>query len=103
LNASILCIRRREGARAEGLSCAGANWSRRENEPQTRASGTPKQSENSNRVHRDGLPELGCARKVPISLYFQAFSRWSVIAFNGFRVKMASGMFPRTEARPWWN
>jgi len=32
-----------------------------------------------------------------------ADERWSVIAFNGFRVKTAPGIFPRTEARPWWN
>jgi hypothetical protein len=31
-----------------------------------------------------------------------ADERWSVVAFNGFRVKPGGGFFFSTEARPWW-
>ena len=31
-----------------------------------------------------------------------ADERWSVIAFNGFRVKIGGGLFPLTIAKPWW-
>jgi hypothetical protein len=31
-----------------------------------------------------------------------ADERWSVIAFNGFRVKLGGGLFPLTVAKPWW-
>jgi hypothetical protein len=41
-------------------------------------------------IHAEGFPE---------SL---ADERWSVVAFNGFRVKVGGGLFPLTTAKPWW-
>jgi hypothetical protein len=41
-------------------------------------------------VNADGFPE---------SL---ADERWSVVAFNYFRLKPGDGLFPRTVAKPWW-
>ena len=41
-------------------------------------------------IHASGFPE---------SL---ADERWSVVAFNGFRVKLGGGLMPLTLAKPWW-
>lgn len=41
-------------------------------------------------ITADGFPEA------------LADERWSVIAFNYFRVKLGGGLFPLTQAKPWW-